>query len=149
MKLALIGLFSLLLIACGGRERAADTADARAIPSEAKAKAPISSITDEQIGMPAYPNATEVEYSRVKLRMDVGETFSVAYKSTDTPVQVAEFYRAEAPKVGTLKRSMSPSDLLQTVSIDRTDGSQSTIKAMSDGKGATVITIHRFFPAAK
>ncbi len=104
-------------------------------------------MTDEKIGLPPYPGATEVEYSRVKLHSDIGDTFSVSYQTSDSPTQVAAFYQAEAAKFGTLQEQRSTSEQMTSVSVNRTDGSQSAIRAMTDRKGATIISIHRFFPA--
>lgn len=104
-------------------------------------------MTDEKIGLPAYPGAKEIEGSRIKLHSDIGDTFSVSYQTADSPTQVAAFYQTEAARLGTLKESVATSDQLKSVSVDRTDGSQSAIRAMIDRKGATIITIHRFFPS--
>ena len=60
-------------------------------------------VTDENIGLPAYPGAREVEYTRVKLHSDMGDTFSVSYQTADSPAQVAAFYESEGAKTGTLK----------------------------------------------
>lgn len=131
------------------------TSAARSEPAERSrdtsvaAQAPRShgEVTDERIGLPAYPNAKEVEYSRVKLHADIGDTFSVSYQTSDSPTQVAAFYQAEAAKVGALKKPVSTSEQLKSLAVDRTDGSQSAIQAMSNGKGTTIISVHRFFPA--
>jgi hypothetical protein len=152
MKSALVCVFAMFLAGCGAHEDAgrgpADTAAKASPRSPAVAQtAPArGEVSDEKIGLPAYPGATEVEYSRVKLHTDIGDTFSVAYQSSDSPTQVAAFYRAEAAKVGTLKESIATSELLKSVAVDRTDGSQSAVQATSNGKGTTVISVHRFFP---
>jgi hypothetical protein len=155
MKSTLFSLSIVLFASCGGREQGSD---ATAAPDHPSPKPPAAAaaaasvapaqgeITDERIGLPIYPGATEVEYSRVKLHMNMGDTFSVAYRTTDTPTQVADFYRAQTASLGTAKPSIATSDLLKTLAVDRTDGTQSVIKAMGDNKGSTIITIHRFFP---
>jgi hypothetical protein len=104
-------------------------------------------VTDEKIGLPAYPGAKEVEYSRVKLHSDIGDTYSVLYMSDDSPAKVAAFYRAESEKVGKLKEPVATNELLKSIAVDRTDGTQSAVQAMIDNKGKTVISMHRFFPA--
>ena len=66
------------------------------------------------------------------------------YKTSDSPMQVAAFYRAEGAKLGTLqKESLAVGELLQSVGVDRTDGSRSAIQAATDGKGVTAISLHR------
>ena len=157
MKSALICLFAMFLIGCETGEDAnhAPASVSGSSPEEVsqdESGAPQTSpgggeVTDEKIGLPAYPGAREVEYSRVKLHADIGETFSVSYQTSDSPTQVAAFYQAEGAKLGTLQEQPSTSDQLKSVSVNRTDGSQSAIKAMTDGKGVTIISIHRFFPA--
>ncbi|MDP9193645.1 MAG: hypothetical protein M3P06_18275 [Acidobacteriota bacterium] len=105
-------------------------------------------MTDEKIGLPAYPGATEVEYTRVRMHNDTGDTYSVSYKTSDSPAQVAAFYRAEGAKLGTLQEgSLAVGEQLQSVGVNRTDGSRSAIQAATDKKGVTVISLHRFIPA--
>ena len=104
-------------------------------------------MTDKRIGLPVYPGAKEIEYSRIKLHSDIGDTYSVRYTSNDSPAQVAAFYRGEGEKVGKLKESVATSEQLKSVGVDRTDGTQSAIQAMTDNKGVTVISLHRFFPS--
>ncbi|MGZ5441358.1 MAG: hypothetical protein ACXW5U_05470 [Thermoanaerobaculia bacterium] len=157
MKSALIYVFAVLLIGCGTGEDAnhASASASGSSPEEvlqdtsgaAQTPPAQGEVTDEKIGLPAYPGAREVEYSRVKLHTDIGDTFSVSYQTSDSPAQVAAFYQTEAAKLGTLQEQPSTSDQLKSVSVNRTDGSQSAIKAMTDRKGATIISIHRFFPA--
>ena len=158
MKNTLIGILAIFLAGCGAPEQAgevstpADSAPPMASQDESVAAQPAPAqgdVTDEKIGMPAYPGASEVEYTRVKQHSDVGDTYSVSYRTSDSPTQVAAFYQAEAAKVGKLKQSMATSELLKSVSVDRTDGSQSAIQAMTDGKGTTIISVHRFFPSKK
>jgi len=142
MNRARVCFVAVFLISCGAREHAGD------VPaSAAKKPAAQGEVTDEKIGLPAYPKAEEVEYSRVHLHTEVGDTYSVSYKTADSPTQVAAFYQTETAKLGTLKESISTSELLKSVAVDRTDGSQSAIQARTDNKGATIITVHRFFPA--
>lgn len=150
MKKHLTCVLAIFLAGCGaheGNDHAEAHASKASEPPVVAKTTPQGEVTDEKIGLPAYPNAKEVEYSRVKLQTDVGTTFSVAYQTSDSPAQVADFYRAEAGKVGTLKESIATNDLLKSVAVDRTDGSQSVVKAMRDNKGATIVTLHRFFPA--
>lgn len=150
MNWALVCLFAISLAGCGARpESTSAAAPAKSEDASVAAPAPPAQgeVTDEKIGLPAYPGAKEVEYTRVKLHSDIGDTFSVTYTTTDTPTQVADFYRVEAAKLGTMKNSVATSELLKSVAVDRTDGSQSAIQARTDGKGATIISLHRFFPA--
>jgi hypothetical protein len=151
MNWALVCLFAISLAGCGGRQESTSAAAPAKVSEDASVAAPAppaqGEVTDEKIGLPAYPGATEVEYTRVKLHSDIGDTFSVTYRTSDTPTQVAAFYRVEAAKLGTMKNPVSTSDLLKSVAVDRTDGSQSAIQARTDGKGATIISLHRFIPA--
>jgi hypothetical protein len=159
MKSALVYVFAMLLIGCGADENAdhASASERGSSPANVsqdtsgavQTPAAQGKVTDEKIGLPAYPGAREVEYSRVKLQSDIGETFSVSYQTSDSPTQVAAFYQAEAAKLGTLQEQPSTSEQLKSVSVNRTDGSQSAVQAMTDRKGATIISIHRFFPATK
>jgi hypothetical protein len=142
-------IFAVVLAGCGGPENieqvapsASDTATATA-----PAAAASSSVTDEKIGLPVYPGATEVEQSRVALRTGTGDTYGVAYRTSDSPAKVAAFYEAEGVKLGTLMESLNIGEELRSVGVDRTDGSKSSVKAAADGKGTTIISIHRLFPA--
>lgn len=155
MKWALVCISVVFLAGCGAPDQAeemstsAASAPAGASQDEAvagPAPPPQGDVTDEKIGLPAYPGATEVESSRVKLHSDIGDTFSVSYRTPDSPTQVAAFYQTEAAKLGKMKESRSTSEQLKSVAVDRTDGSQSAIQAMTDGKGVTIISVHRFFP---
>ena len=148
MKSALVCLSVVLAAGCGHHEDGGH----HAAPAAAKAQAPAapkSDVTDEQIGLPAYPGATEVEYSRVKLHNEMGDSYSIYYLTADTPTQVAAFYRAEGAKLGTVKEPMAVGDLLKSISVDRADGTQSAIQARTDGKGKTLVSLHRFFPVKK
>ncbi len=120
------------------------------MPSETSVAAatgsPQGDVTDEKIGLPPYPGAKEIEHSRLKLRSGMSETFSVHYRSSDSPTQIAEYYRAEGVKVGTLEEAIVLGDQLKTVSIVRGDGSRSIVQAAIDGKGNTIISMHRSFP---
>jgi len=157
MNWPIVCVLTMSLAACGAQGDAGNMPASATDPAPGKAfqdatiappAAPAQGeVTDEKIGLPVYPGATEVEYSRVKLHSDVGDAFSVAYQTTDSPTQVAAFYQLEAAKLGTMKESMSTSELLKSVAVDRTDGSTSTIQARTDGKGNTLVSIHRFFPA--
>ena len=151
MNWALVCLFALSLAGCGARHEAPSTA-APAKTSEdvavAAPKPPQGEVTDEKIGLPVYPGATEVEYTRVKMHNDTGDSYSIYYKTADSPMQVAAFYRTEGAKLGTLqKESIAVGEQLQSVGVDRTDGTRSAIQARTDGKGVTIISLHRFIPA--
>jgi hypothetical protein len=153
MNRSLVPLLIIILAGCGGRDEAASAAgaaSAKASP-DASVAAPVSAaqgaVTDEKIGLPVYPGATEVEHTRVMMHNDTGETFSVFYKTSDSPAQVADFYRVEGAKLGTLQKdSLVVGEQLRSVGVDRTDGSRSAIQATTDGKGTTVIALHRFIP---
>jgi hypothetical protein len=152
MNWALVCLCAIFLVGCGARhESTSAAAPAKASQDAAEsAQAPAAQgeVTDEKIGLPAYPGATEVEHTRVSMHNDTGATYSVSYKTSDSPAQVAAFYRAEGAKLGTLqKESLAVGELLQSVGVDRTDGSRSAIQAATDKKGVTVISLHRFIPA--
>lgn len=155
MKWTLVCISAMFLAGCGAPDHAEESstsavsAPAGASQDEAvteQAPPAQGEVTDEKIGLPAYPGATEVEYSRVRLQSDIGDTFSVSYRTPDSPTQVAEFYQAEAAKLGKMKEPRATSEQLKSVAVDRTDGSQSAIQAMTDGKGVTIISVHRFFP---
>ena len=150
MNWALVCLFAISLAGCGARHES-DSAATPAKSSEVAAvaaKPPQGDVTDEKIGLPAYPGATEAEHTRVRMHNDTGDTYSVFYKTSDSPAQVAAFYREEGAKLGTLqKESLAVGEQLQSVGVDRTDGSRSAIQASTDGKGVTVIALHRFIPA--
>lgn len=149
-------VLTLSLAACTAHDDADNLSAAATDPAPGKAfqdatiappAAPAQGeVTDEKIGLPGYPGATEIEYSRVRLHSDVGDSFGVSYQTADSPTQVAAFYQIEAAKLGTLKESMSTSELLKSVAVDRTDGTTSAIQARTDGKGNTIVSIHRFFP---
>ncbi|MEO8217512.1 MAG: hypothetical protein ABI718_10570 [Acidobacteriota bacterium] len=154
MKYGWVLLFAIALSGCGAHRDEVSTPAAgskTAVPEQQSslavpARSP-SEVTDEKIGLPPYPGAKEVEYSRVRLHTDTGDSFGVAYQTTDSPSQVAAFYKAEGAKVGTLEETPATSELLKSVGVDRTDGTRSAVQAMTDGKGVTVVTVHRFFPA--
>jgi len=149
MKSALLCVSVVLLTACGAHEDAGHRPSPPTASTAAATPAPAAhgEVTDERIGLPVYPGAKEIEYSRIKLHSDIGDTYSVRYTSNDSPAQVAAFYRAEGEKVGKLKESVATSEQLKSVGVDRTDGTQSAIQAMTDNKGVTVISLHRFFPS--
>ena len=151
MNWALVCLFAISLAGCGARHEstsAAATATTSEDAAVAAPKPPQGEVTDEKIGLPVYPGATEVEYTRVRMHNDTGDSYSISYKTTDTPMQVAAFYRAEGAKLGTLqKESIAIGEQLQSVGIDRTDGSRSATQAATVGKGVTAISLHRFIPA--
>lgn len=139
-----------LLAACGAKENA-DQRAAQASPSgSSTAAAPPAAqgeVTDERIGIPSYPGATEAPSSRFKLSTGTGTTFTVSFVTTDSPVQVAAFYQTELAKIGTLEESINVGEQLKTVAARRPDGSLSSIRAATDGKGRTVLALYRFFPA--
>ena len=151
MNWALVCLFAISLAGCGARHEstsAATPAKASEDAAVAAANPPQGDVTDEKIGLPVYPGATEVEHTRVSMHNDTVDTYSVYYKTSDSPAQVAAFYRAEGAKLGTLQQdSLSVGEQLQSVGVDRTDGSRSAIQASTDGKGVTVIALHRSIPA--
>ncbi len=150
MNWALGCLLAISLAGCGARHESTTAAAPAKTPEDVAVatKPPQGDVTDEKIGLPAYPGATEVEYTRVRMHNDTGDTYSVFYKTADSPMQVAAFYRTEGAKLGTLqKESLAVGEQLQSVGVDRTDGSRSAIQATTDGKGVTVITLHRFIPA--
>ena len=151
MNWALVCLFAISLAGCGARHESTSAAAPEKTSegaAEAAPKPPQGDVTDEKIGLPVYPGATEVEHTRVRMHNDTGDTYSVFYKTTDSPMQVAAFYRTEGAKLGTLQKdSIAVGEQLQSVGVDRTDGSRSAIQATTDGKGVTVITLHRFIPA--
>lgn len=151
MRLGSLLVAAALLAGCGspasGGEGAQASDSSQATPATAPAPAPASEVTDEKIGLAAYPGAQEVEFSRVKLSTDIGDTYTVVYQSTDSPAKVAAFYEEEGAKLGKLKERIPTGDQMKAVSIDRDDGSQSSVRAMIDAKGRTVVSIHRFFPA--
>jgi hypothetical protein len=141
-------LFAIVLAGCGARPEATSAAAKSQDESVAAPKPAQGDVSDEKIGLPAYPGAAEVEYTRVRMHNDTGDTYSVSYKTSDSPAQVADFYRVEGAKLGTLqKESLAVGEQLQSVGVDRTDGSRSAIQAATDGKGVTVISLHRFIPA--
>jgi type IV pilus biogenesis protein CpaD/CtpE len=146
MNWALVCLFAISLAGCGARHESTSAA----APAKTSAPTPPAQgeVTDEKIGLPSYPGATEVEYTRVRMHNDTGDTYSVHYKTSDSPAQVAAFYRVEGAKLGTLQKdSIAIGEQLQSVGVDRTDGSRSAIQASTDGKGVTIISLHRFIPA--
>lgn len=152
MNWALVCLFAISLAGCGARPESTSAATPAKASEDASSAAPAppaqGEVTDEKIGLPVYPGATEVEYSRVALHSSTSDTFSVSYRTSDSPAKVAAFYRTEGAKLGTLhKESLSLGEQLQSVGIDRTDGSRSAIQAATDRKGVTVISLHRSFPA--
>jgi len=149
MRTTSVCLMALLLAACGARERVEKSPAAAATPDAtgvAEAMTSASEVTDEKIGLPAYPGASEVASSRLKLSLGTGVTYTVSFYSTDSPAKVAAFYRSEASTLGTLEESINLGEDLQTVSIVRADGSRSVVRAAKDGKGQTVIALMRAFP---
>jgi hypothetical protein len=148
MSWARFCVFAMVLAGCGGPENIEQVAPSASDAATATAPtAASSSVTDEKIGLPVYPGATEVAQSRVALRTRTGDTYGVAYRTSDSPAQVAAFYEAEGVKLGTLMESLNISNELRSVGVDRTDGSKSSVQAAADGKGMTIISIHRLFPA--
>jgi hypothetical protein len=147
MNWAPVCLLAISLAGCGARHESTSTAAPAKAAVDAP-KPPQGEVTDEKIGLPVYPGATEVEYTRVKMHNDTGDSYSIYYKTADSPAQVAAFYRTEGAKLGTLqKESLAVGEQLQSVGVDRTDGSRSAIQARTDGKGVTIISLHRFIPA--
>ncbi|MEO8381212.1 MAG: hypothetical protein ABI779_16250 [Acidobacteriota bacterium] len=154
MRTVWICVAAMLFAGCGARENADHGTEATSNPSNrsrpspaAGVAAPQNEVTDERVGAPVYPGAEEVESSRYKLSTPSGVTYTVSYRTPDTPTQVAAFYRAEFANLGTLKESISTGEQLKTVAVDRTDGTQSIIRASTDGKHPTVIAVFRFYPA--
>lgn len=153
MNRSLVSLLIIILAGCGGRDEAATAAGAASAKAsqDASDAAPVapaqSAVTDERIGLPVYPGATLVEHSQVSMHNATGETLSVFYKTSDSPAQAAAFYRTEGAKLGTLQKdSLAVGEQLQSVGVDCTDGSRLAIQATTDGKGTTVIALHRFIP---
>ena len=144
---------ALVLFGCGARE----TADGAAVTTEkasppavaAAAPAGQNGVTDEMIGAPIYPGATEMASTRLRMSTGTGVTLSVIYRTPDTPVQVAKFFQEEFSKLGTLEESINVGDQLKSVAVRRADGSLSSIQASSDGKGPTAVAVYRFFPAKR
>ena len=159
MNLTRLSFFLILLVGCGARQESVDSsapakdAAPAKVAQESAVTAPVPAaqgeVTDDKIGLPPYPGATEVEQSRVSMHTGTGDSYSVYYMTTDSPAQVAAFYQAEGAKVGTLKESINLGEQLKSVGIDRTDGTVSGVQARTDGKGKTVISLHRLFPAKK
>jgi hypothetical protein len=153
MKTLAAAVLALSLGACGGREttdapvpaapeRAANVG-AAAAPAQAQA------FTDEQLGLRPYPGATEMPNSRLRALTVEAESLTVYSTTPDTPVQVAAFYRKELESLGTVEEGISIGDQLQSLSVQRADGSMSGMQARTGGTGPTVISIHRRIPKAK
>ena len=65
----------------------------------------------------------------------------------DSPVKVADFYRAEGAKVGKIdskieEMSSLKSEKFQLVGVDLNDGRRSQIQAIVSPDGYTVVTVH-------
>jgi hypothetical protein len=152
MKSAWICSLALIVAGCGAQHEQTDPqATASANTSSPAAVAanvtPANAeFTDERLGLPRYPGATEVEKSRKRYQSATGEMLTVYFQTSDTPAQVAAFYQAEGAKVGTISDSTPPTAPMQFLTIDRPDHSQSAVKAWTE-KGATLFSLQRFFPA--
>jgi hypothetical protein len=150
MRKAWVCLVALLLAACGAREHADHVAaDATAAVPPPAAAAGASEVTDEKLGTPLYPGATEIPSSRQKMSLGVGTTFTVSFTTKDSPAQVAAFYQAALGKLGTIEESINLGEQLKSVAVNRTDGTKSSIRAAVDGANPTVITVYRTFPDQK
>lgn len=87
--------------------------------------------------------------SRLRALTVEAESLTVYSTTPDTPVQVAAFYRKELESLGTVEEGISIGDQLQSLSVQRADGSMSGMQARTGGTGPTVISIHRRIPKAK
>ncbi len=143
---------ALIVAGCGAQHEKVDpqaTGSAGAsspVAITANASPADAEVTDDRIGLPRYPGATEVEKSRSRYQSATGEMLSVTYRTSDTPAQVAAFYQAEGAKVGAISDSTPPTAPMQFLTVDRPDHSQSAVKAWTE-KGATLVILQRFFPA--
>jgi hypothetical protein len=149
----------MLLAGCGADE--ASTAQPSATTTLAPAKATqdaavavpavpaAGEATNEKIGLPIYPGAKEVESTRFGLHTGTGDTFTVSYRTSDSPTLVADYYRAEATKLGTLEESLNIGTELKSVAVKRPDGSTSGARAVRGENGVTIISVFRIFPAKR
>ena len=151
MKTTSVALLVLFLAACG-RHEPSDAMVPKAeepVAATAAATAQTQAFSDEELGLRPYPGATEMANSRLLAHTAQGESYTVLSTTADSPAQVAAFYRAELAKLGTVDEGISIGDQLQSLSVQRSDGSMSGMQARTDGKGPTVISLHRLIPKAK
>lgn len=85
---------------------------------------------DDFVDLPVYPGSTPLENTEMTQKMDDAVSHAHSYVTTDTPAQVAEFYRIEGAKLGKLLDMPKSNDQLKIVVIARTDGRKSQVMAM-------------------
>jgi hypothetical protein len=151
MKTTCVAFLVLGLAACGRRETPGSVVPKADEPVAATvtASAQTQAFSDEELGLRPYPGATETANSRLLAHTAQGESYTVFSTTADSPAQVAAFYRAELRKLGTVEEGISIGDQLQSLSVQRSDGSMSGMQARTSGKGPTVISLHRLIPKAK
>ena len=103
--------------------------------------------TEEQLGLPYYPDSVKVGFSSITLKSGSKTTYSLAMATEDSPQKVGDFYRTEGAKVGKVDEKIEGmaalnSDKLQLIGIDLNDGRRSQIQATASPDGYTVVTVH-------
>jgi hypothetical protein len=150
MKTTFAALFTLCFVACGARETAeAPASVTTASVAAAEAAVPSQAFTDEQLGLPPYPGATERPNSRFRAQTAQGETLTVFSITSDSPTQVTAFYRVEMAKLGTVDEGISSGERLMSISVQRNDGSMSGMQAARGENEQTVISLLRLTPKPK
>jgi hypothetical protein len=143
-------LLALLLSGCVGNE----VAEAPSLPADAPQTQKAAVAADvapalgiyEEIGLPAYPGSTEPANTRLHTQSSTGDSYLVTYLTTDTPAQVIEYYKAQTAGLGTVKESIAIGEFVKSILVERSDGTQSGVKAATDGKGKTAVTVFRIVP---
>ena len=107
--------------------------------TEASASGP--EITEAELGVPLYPGATKVEHSNRVLNSEGKKTYVQYLVSDDDVAKVAEFYRAEAAKVGKILDTPTTSADRQVVQIALSDGRSCQVNATKSNDGKTQIHI--------
>jgi hypothetical protein len=150
MNYARVALLLLSLTGCVGSE----VAEAPALPVDApqtqKAAAlPAAAVPAgvyEEVGLPPYPGATEPPNTRLHTRSSTGDSYFVTYLTSDSPAKVIEYYKAQTAGLGTLKDSITIGEFVNSILVERSDGTQSGVKAATEGKGTTAVTVYRVVP---
>ena len=135
-----------LVVCAGGCTSDKGPSPPAAQSSHASVPAPRGGLTDKDIDLAVYPGATEIDGSRVALHDDGVDKVSVSYQTPDGLAQVAEFYQAELGKLGTVQDKARGNPVLRSLSVDRADGTVSSMQATDGQQGGTLISIHRAFP---
>jgi hypothetical protein len=99
--------------------------------------------------LPVYPGAEEIQGSEKTLQEGDAKVLSRSFRTTDSPKDVARYFRAEGTKIGKLNSLPKEQEGFQVVDIEKTDGGKIQIAATRTKDGATLILVSVRTPITK